>query len=70
MAKLADNDARHDCYLNADLYLIDDDTPRPPEVEPLASGQRKRYLRDLAPATGLHRQPHGIHIPKQTAATA
>lgn len=49
---------------------VDDDLPRPPEGEPLASGQRKRYLRDLAPATGLHRQPHGVYIPKQTAATA
>lgn len=54
----------------AGWHVPDDDTPRPPEVEPLASGQRKRYLRDLAPATGLHRQPYGIHIPKQTAATA
>ena len=26
--------------------LVDDDLPRPPEGEPLASGQRKRYLRE------------------------
>jgi hypothetical protein len=25
----------------------DDDTPKPPEVDPLSSGQRKRYLATL-----------------------
>ena len=30
----------------AGWHVPDDDTPRPPEVEPLASGQRKRYLRE------------------------
>ena len=26
---------------------VDDDTPRPPTYEPLASGQRRRYLREV-----------------------
>jgi hypothetical protein len=42
----------------------DDDASRPPEVDPLASAQARRYWR-LPPANRPEGEVHGRHIPHQ-----
>ena len=45
MIAFSDHDRRREQWISGGWNLIDDDTPRPPESDPLASGQRKRWLR-------------------------
>jgi hypothetical protein len=51
-------DNRRETYIRNGWSLADDDTPGTPDCEPMASGQRKRYLRDLPPAAGTQAQLH------------
>jgi hypothetical protein len=49
-------DHRRECFTAGGWNLADDDASRVPECEPMASGQRKRYLRESAPAAGTQAQ--------------
>jgi len=39
---LTDTDHKREAYINGGWYLRDDDTPAPPEPDPLASAQSRR----------------------------
>jgi len=58
MITFSDDQSRRECWTAGGWCLRDDDTPGTPDCEPMASGQRKRYLRDLPPAAGTQAQLH------------
>lgn len=39
---------RRECFIRGGWNLTDDDTPRPPELSPLASAQSRRAWREEA----------------------
>jgi hypothetical protein len=56
-----DIDHRRECWVGGGWNLADDDCPRVPECdEPMASGQRKRWLksRNTPPAIAGERHSH------------
>lgn len=58
MIVFTDSDNRRECYILGGWNLTD-------EVEPLASGQRKRFLRDLAPTDAAQCEINSTRVPQQ-----
>ena len=42
----SEQEHRRECFVNGGWNLVDDDTPRPPELSPLASAQSRRAWRE------------------------
>lgn len=46
MITFSEDQIRRESYILGSWFLRDDDTPSPPECDALASGQRKRWIRE------------------------
>jgi hypothetical protein len=62
-----DSDTRRESYIHGGWNLADDDAPRPPDVDPLASAQARRYWLQSSPAAGHQSEAHSRHVPQDAA---
>lgn len=54
MIAFSDHDHQRECWVAGGWDLCDDDCPRPPELSPLDSAQRKRWVKSQSmPPAGV-----------------